>query len=747
MPPSKLSFGSRLNEESETAHASWRRGVEKALGGVPFEHALSSRTRDGLLIEPIYTARSLGADFDPLAVPGRPPYRRGRRAHPGWLIAQEIAHPWVVEAAEAMRTEQRRGVRLLWLELGGIVSPGAEDLEAATDYDGVCVTGADDFEKLIAAIEEPTEVVLYSGDEALAIAAMWIAAARHNGLETRDLRGNFGCDPLTALSADGVLNGSLEGAFRELAELAAWTAEKSPRMRAAMVHAGAYHDAGATALQELAFATATGVCYLRRMTSAGLGIDAAAAQVEFSFSVGRDFFLEVAKLRAARLLWSKVVGASGGGESSRAMRIHARTSALETSRLDPWMNLVRGGAQSFAAALGGADSIRTAPWDQVLGWPDDNARRLAANVQHILAEEARLDRVADAAGGSWYLESLTDSLARGAWEIFRELERDGGMARCVTGGLVAERLRATAAENRRQVANGRAPIIGASAFVDPDEESVEPKLPVRLEVIRPPMPAWAEESDSISIQELLDSESLKLGRSFAAMKQIDSALAVISLSVEAPGEPGELMEVSIDAAAAGARGEQILDALLEGDQPAACDKLARFRLARPFEQLRASSDRRLASHGHRPRVLLLRLEETGEAAGHAAADRPVPIRRLFAAGGIESIDGGAFTEVAGAAEHFVESQAEAAVVFAEGARGDEGLTVLAGELAARLKQQGAIAVFLAGRPDEHEFPSGGKAAPDDDATAAGIDGFIHDGCDVLALLTPFYDNLPPETSS
>ncbi len=734
--PEKAPAPNRLHEESETGYASWRRGVEKALGEVSFEDALSFTTSDGLILEPVYTARSLGAGFDPLALPGRPPYRRGcRAADGGWRIAQEIAHPWVVEAAEAMAAEQRRGVRLLWLDMGGIVGPGVEDLEAAVDYDGVRVTGVDDLEKLVAAVEADTEVVLYSGDEALTIAAMWVAAARRQGIEQLDLRGNFGCDPLSSLITGGRLNGSLEGAFRQLAELALWTDQQVPGMRGVMVSACPYHDAGATVAQELAFAIATGVCYLRRMTEAGLNLDAAAAQVEFSFSIGRDFFLEIAKLRAARLLWSKVVGASGGGESSGAMRIHARSSALETSRLSPRMNLVRGGAQSFAAALGGAESIRTAPWDQALGWPDDRSRRLAVNVQHILTEEARLERVVDAAGGSWYLESLTDDLARAAWEVFRELESDGGMARCVTGGLVAERVRSATAARQRAVATRREPIIGASVFADLGEQAPALKLPVRPEVPRPAKRFMAEDSsESISIQELLDLGSERLARSFADMKQIDTALAVVGLSLEAPGEPGELVEVSIEAAATGARGEQILDALADDGQPAACDKIARFRLARPFEQLRSASDLWLASRGRRPRVLLLGLEETGKAsANRASADRLAFVRRLLAAGGFESIEGGAFTGTGGAVASFAESGAEAVAILAGSVLGDRP----AAELAARLKQRGAGAIVYVGRPGEQEAA----------LTAAGVDGFVHDGCDLHAVLASLHQQLAKETSS
>ncbi len=708
--------------DPDAEYAAWRRGVEQALGDVSFEDALVSHVAGGLDVEPLYTATSLGDDFDPAALPGRPPYSRGRAADAGWRIGQEIAHPWAGEAAEAMRADQQRGVRLLWLRMGGIVSPGDSELETAIHYSGLSITGVDDVEKLVAAVLPGTEVVLYSGEEALATAATWVAAARRRDLEPRDLRGNFGCDPLGDLIDGGLLHGSLERAFRQLAELAAWCTAEAPAMRGAMVSTSAYHDAGADAVQQLAYAIATGVCYLRQMSEGGLGLDAAAAQLDFSFSVGRDFFLEIAKLRAARLLWSKVTRAAGIGEQGQAMRIHACTSAFETTRLGPWMNLVRGAAQSFAAALGGAGSIRTAPWDEALGWPDDHSRRLAVGVQHLLAEEARLDRVVDAGGGSWYLESLTDQLARRAWELFRELESRGGMARSVTSGLVAEKVSVAARERYEAAATRSAPIIGASAFADLTEEPFTAKRPERKELPHRPLYDLAEESDSISIQELLDLEGIRLEREIDEMKHIDAMLAAVELSMEAPGEPGELMELSIEAAATGARAEQILDALIKGSEMAKCDDVVRFRLANLFELLRSSSDRWLEQTGRRPGILFLRLGPSGD--GRAVADREAFARRLFAAGGVESIEGGDVT-VADAAERYVESGAVAAAIFA-----GKTLHAEVAEVAARLGQLGAE-VFVAGSPQEHE------AAFAD----AGVSGFVHDGCDVPALLGPFCERL------
>lgn len=440
--------------------AAWRQRVEKELGQTSFDDALVHRTGDGLEIQPLYTPASLPGGLDPAALPGAPPNTRGTTTQTGWRLVQEVSDPEPAAAAETMRADQRHGARWLWLRV-----TGHEEGIRATDAAGV--------EALVAAVRPGTAVVLDAGAEARALAKLWMAAAGRLGVDAGKLVGSFGCDPLAHLARRGELPGTLDAAFHELADLAAAARADTPGMRSVLVAATPHHDAGATAAQELAFAVATGVEYLRRMTAAGLDLDAAAQQLDFAFSIGRDLFGEIAKLRAARLLWSKVVAAAGGGETAQAMRLHARTSALETSRRDPWMNLLRGAGESLAAALGGADTILTAPYDEVLDRPGPAGRRLAANAQHILAAEAALGRVADPAGGSWYVEALTDALARAAWDLFRDLERRGGMTRCLTDGVVGDWVRASAEARRDAVAAGRELIVGANAFVEDGEPAPE----------------------------------------------------------------------------------------------------------------------------------------------------------------------------------------------------------------------------------------------------------------------------------
>ena len=419
----------------------WRQRVEAELGGATFEKALTRATPEGLVRQPLYTSRDL-AGKDPSGLPGAPPHTRGAQAlRRDWAVAQEVRH-----AGEAVAD----GVGLVWLPDGPGELLNGIDLSryevVATGRDTDPSAPADRFDALL-------------------------AEAVRQGVPLHELRANPGCDPLAALVAGWLEPGKLDQAFESAADLVARSGRETPKSRALVVDLAPLHDIGASAAQELAGLAASGVEMLRRLSRHGVVVDDVAGQVLFALDVGDDFFLEVAKLRAARLLWSKLIQACEGSDSARKMRLHARTSPVTRTLRDPWVNLLRSTSQSFAAAIGGADSISTAAFDERLGRPDAASRRIAVNTQHVLAEEAHLDKVVDPAGGSYYLERLTDELARAAWSLFQEIERRGGMAHGL--GWVHEQVAETAARRCRDASRRKTPIIGVSEYPNLNEELPE----------------------------------------------------------------------------------------------------------------------------------------------------------------------------------------------------------------------------------------------------------------------------------
>jgi methylmalonyl-CoA mutase len=314
------------------------------------------------------------------------------------------------------------------------------------------------------------------GAEALGRSEEWeIVVAGDPSPERDELR-----DPLANLARDGTLPGSLEGEFVEMAK----RVREIPS--AVGISTVVYHDAGAHPIEELGLALATGLEYLRRLEKEGIEPREAAGRIVFRFAVDRDIFVEIAKLRAARLAWSRLLAACGAADAP-PMRIHVETSSRSLSRRDPWTNMLRVTTEVFAAICAGADTIIAAPFDQALGVPEELGRRIARNTGRILREESHLGRVIDPAGGSWYVEELTQRLARGGWDEMREIEKEGGMARALLSGEIGRRVAESAEEREARLATRKLPVTGVSEYPDVDELLVReapaprPRLPLRPE--------------------------------------------------------------------------------------------------------------------------------------------------------------------------------------------------------------------------------------------------------------------------
>ena len=435
-------------EFPDATHEQWHRLVEgvlrksgKEVSGAAVEDALSTTLEDGLRTRPLYTARD-GAP-DP-GLPGFAPYVRGGRPEGntagGWDVRQR--HTALGGGADgAVMADLENGVTSLWLVLGegGIPVP-----ELGRALDGVFLDLA--------------PVVLDAGRDTEAAAEALLRLYEEKGVDPGTVRGSLGGDPLGHEARTGT---PLDMApFTALAERCAGT---YPGLRALTVDALPYHEAGGSAAQELGASIATGVAYLRALTEAGLPVEAACGQVEFRYAATADQFLTIAKLRAARRLWARVAEVAGAPGAGAQVQ-HAVTSPVMLTRRDPWVNMLRATVATLATGVGGADSVTVLPFDHALGLPDAFARRIARNTSTILLEESHLARVIDPAGGSWYVERLTEELAQAAWAYFRSIERDGGQAACLRSGRIRTDLATTWAERSKKLAKRREPITGVSEF-------------------------------------------------------------------------------------------------------------------------------------------------------------------------------------------------------------------------------------------------------------------------------------------
>ena len=422
------------------------------------EAALTTRLYDGIDVKPLYTAAdALSVAHDGL--PGHPPFVRAATKDgataAGWDVRQLHADPDPRRTNAAAHADLANGATSLWLRLGEDGLP-VGDLAAALD--GVYLDLA--------------PIALDAGPHTAAATSALLALADERGVARAELSGTLGADPIGSRARSGADAGV--AVLGRLAE----QVSASPRLRVATVDGTAYADAGSSDADEVGISACVGVSYLRALTDAGLPVRDALAAIEFRYAVGADQFSSIAKLRAARRVWDRIAELSDAGADRPGQAQHAVTSAAMLTRRDPWVNMLRTTIACFAAAVGGAHAITVLPFDSAIGLPDDFGRRIARNTQSILHDESSLARVVDAAGGSWYVEALTDQLAERAWQTFVLLERAGGALRALDDGAVEALVGTTRELRRADIARRRAPITGVSEFAFLDERAV----------IRPPAP-------------------------------------------------------------------------------------------------------------------------------------------------------------------------------------------------------------------------------------------------------------------
>jgi methylmalonyl-CoA mutase len=435
----------------------------------PVEDALCRTVATGVTVAPLYTAEDAGDLPTAVGVPGLAPFVRGARAGAsrdsdvpgGWDVRQRHAHPDVDVTREAIAADLENGVTSLWLVLGEGAIPVAALGEVLSD------------------VYLDLAPVTVQGGVGAAEAFLDLVDGRTDSAGPIAPGGSLGLDPLGEQAATGE-DQDLSG----LAGLAR-RAAAHPGLRTVVVDATVFHDAGASAVEELGCSLAAGVAYLRALTDAGLPVDTAFGQLEFRYAASADQFTTIAGLRAARRLWDRVGELSGASPAARAQRQHAVTSSVMTTRHDPWVNMLRTTVACFAAGVGGADVVTVQPFDAALGLPDTFSRRIARNTQSMLIEEGSLARVLDPGGGSWYVESLTDELARAAWDWFTEIERAGGLTAALASGLVRDRIAAAWQARARRLATRADAITGVSEF--PNLAEVLPEREPAADV-RPPRP-------------------------------------------------------------------------------------------------------------------------------------------------------------------------------------------------------------------------------------------------------------------
>lgn len=578
----------------------WKAVATADLKGAPIDKKLVWQTPEGIPVPALQTRIDLEKVPHLGSRPGEFPYVRGTEpATDGsalWQIRQDCLLPTPEEVNAAIRDGLARGQHSVGIRLDNAARRGFDGDEAEATLlagrGGVTITSISGVRMALQDVDlERVSINWRTGAAALATFAMFLAVASERGVNRRLLTGSVEGDPIRELVKHGqVRGGSIKLRFRELAEMVSFCSRECPGIRPVVVNSQPFHNAGATIVQELGATIAVGIEYLRQLKKLGVNVDLAAAGMLFSFSVSPNCFMEIAKLRAARMLWAKVCDASGvANPASARMLLHARTSSQTKSIFDAHNNLIRSTVEAFAAGVGGCDSLYVAPFDEAIGTPDELSMRLARNQQILLQEEAHIGAVADPAGGSYLIESLTDSIAREAWAFMQKIEGQGGVVAALSGGMLQKEIMAAAQKKREALAKRRDLMVGISSWSDPTE----------------PLP----QKSHIPRAEFVEERRRRIARHRATRPnaQTTQLLSEFSAALGKSGL-GAAIEIAIRAAAAGATiGELTRAAQSVGrnEEVLITPTLPAFRNAATYESLRRRMLRWQADRDRVPTVALL----------------------------------------------------------------------------------------------------------------------------------------------
>jgi len=595
-----------------SGRADWEALAKKERKGAPLDD-LQWHTPEGITVQPLYTASDLADLQYQDGLPGLAPFVRGPKA------TMYAGRPWTVRQYAGYSTaEESNAFYRRNLAAGQTGLSIAFDLPTHRGYDsdhprvvgdvgkaGVAIDSIEDMKILFDGIPlDKMSVSMTMNGAALPVMAMYIAAAQEQGVDHATLAGTLQNDILKEFMVRNTYIYPPEPSMRIVADIISYTATEMPRFNPISISGYHMQEAGATCVQELAFTIADGLEYVRAAASKGLEVDAFAPRLSFFFAIGMNFFMEVAKLRAARLVWATRMQQHFSPNDARSLmlRTHCQTSGVSLTALDPYNNIIRTTIEAMAAAFGGTQSLHTNSFDEALALPTDTSARIARNTQLILQEETGITNVVDPLGGSYYVEHLTHSLAVEANKIIDEVEELGGMTKAVISGMPKLRIEEAAARRQAKIDRGEEVIVGVNKYrtseevdvdiLDIDNTAVRANQIERLRRVR-------AERDSEACQHALDALTL------AAEDGTQNLLELAITAARARASVGEIsmaLEKVYDRHRAETRSISGVYGASWGDDDG-------------FRRIQQDVAAFAETHGRRPRLLVVKLGQDGHDRG------------------------------------------------------------------------------------------------------------------------------------
>ncbi|GHS92893.1 methylmalonyl-CoA mutase [Synergistales bacterium] len=485
-----------FSEFKESTYDEWKEAATAALKGVPFDKSMFTQTYEGIRLEPIYTKESLKNIPEAATLPGESPSLRGSSfsgyVKSPWEIAQVCDAATPSEANEIIKRDLAKGATTITVRLSDATLDASDKSDGSR---GVFISSSKDVARLLDGVDiAQYPFHIFAGASAKPLID-FIAPLG-------DLKGCIGADPIGSYLLFGKLPRALDKLLDEVGETINFAEAKAMSLRTLLLRGSVYHDAGANAVQEVAFVMASAIELAQAMSDRDIGIDKFAKHIRFEFSVGSNFFMEIAKIRAARVIWSRIAESFGGGADSERADIFASTSLFTKTVYDPYVNLLRNTTEAFSAVLGGVDGLTVVPFDAAIRASDEFSRRVARNSQIMLQNEFHLREPIDPAGGSWYLESLTDELSRHIWAEIQKVEGKGGIVACIKDGYVQSEIGEILQQRLKKLATRADRALGTNMYPNVAETPLtgDKLIPINIKEpeITPLLPhRWTEQYEEM----------------------------------------------------------------------------------------------------------------------------------------------------------------------------------------------------------------------------------------------------------
>ena len=449
-----------FDEFAPTSYETWKAAAIESLKGGIFEKKLFTKTPEGIVLSPIYTEAEAAPYKERLGFPGAADFLRGTKtagyAEEPWKIAQEVEVHDPAEANKVLLEELNKGTNA--------VNFDAEAVELNT---------LADVETLLNEVQlRYAPLSVYAGASALPLLAALLRRQKKVG-DDAPLTGCVGADPMGEAVKKGGFDSSFSSYMDQMATTLKCALKHAPELKVIYVQSSVYHNGGANAIQEAAAALATGLTYIDEMVARGYTVDEAAEHIRFNFCLGPNFFMEIAMLRAVRVVWAQLMQAYGAGEKAQCIDVFAETSQFTTTLYDPYVNVLRATTQAFSGVVGGVSGMKILPFDAAVRDSDPFSRRIARNIQVMMQEEFNLLSPVDPAGGSWYVETLTGQLGEAIWKQIQKIQAASGMLEALRAGTVQSEIAATLADRFKRLATRQDRAVGSNMYPNMSEKPLE----------------------------------------------------------------------------------------------------------------------------------------------------------------------------------------------------------------------------------------------------------------------------------